>query len=135
MNLVNWIEFQSLGDARGSLVAIEIGLEKSIPFEIKRVYYIYRTESGVTRGHHAHKKLRQVAICMNGKCRVVLDNGKSREEVWLKSPTEGLLIEEMTWRELYDFSDDCVLLLLASEHYDESDYIRDYDRFLEELNR
>lgn len=130
MNLVKWIDFKSLGDERGSLVAVEIGMEKAIPFDIKRVYYIYHTADGVSRGFHAHKNLKQVAICVAGKCRMVLDNGKARQEVWLDCPTKGLLIEDMVWREMHDFSKDCVLLVLASEHYDESDYIRDYSDFI-----
>ena len=81
MSLVKWVDFQSLGDERGSLVAVEIGMEKAVPFDIKRVYYIYHTEQGVSRGYHAHKNLKQVAICVAGKCRMVLDDGKSREEV------------------------------------------------------
>ena len=130
MRLVEWIDFQSLGDERGSLVAVEIGIDKAVPFEIKRVYYIYHTDMGVSRGYHAHKKLKQVAICVAGKCRMLLDNGTNREEVWLDSATRGLLINDMTWREIHDFSKDCVLLVLASEHYDEMDYIRNYDDFL-----
>jgi dTDP-4-dehydrorhamnose 3,5-epimerase-like enzyme len=129
MSLVKWIDFQSLGDSRGSLVALEIGMEKAVPFDIKRVYYIYETAKGESRGFHAHRNLKQVAICVAGKCRMVLDNGKRREETWMSSPTRGLLIESMVWREMHDFSDDCVLLVLASEHYDESDYIRSYDEF------
>ena len=124
----NWIDFPSLGDARGSLIALEGN--KIIPFDINRVYYIFGTESGVARGFHAHKQLQQVAVCVTGKCRMVLDNGTVREEVWLDSPTKGLLISDMIWREMHDFSDDCVLLVLASEHYDEADYIRDYQEFL-----
>ncbi len=135
MSLVKWVDFQSLGDARGSLVAVEIGLEKAVPFNIKRVYYIYHTEQGVNRGYHAHKNLKQVAICVAGKCRMVLDDGQTREEVWLDSPTRGLVIEDMVWREIHDFSEDCVLLVLASEHYDESDYIRDYDDFLKGVSQ
>ena len=131
MNMIQWIDFQSLGDERGSLVAVEIGMDKAVPFDIKRVYYIYHTAEGVSRGYHAHKKLKQVAICLAGKCRMVLDDGKSREEVWLDSPTKGLVIEDMVWREMHDFSKDCVLLVLASEHYDESDYVRDYETFKE----
>ncbi len=129
MSLINWIDFQSLGDARGSLVALEIGMEKAVPFDIKRVYYIYETGEGVSRGFHAHRNLKQVAICVAGKCRMVLDNGKNREDTWMSSPTQGLLIESMIWREMHDFSRDCVLLVLASEHYDESDYIRNYETF------
>ena len=130
MSLVKWIDFKSLGDERGSLVAVEIGMEKAIPFDIKRVYYIYHTAQGVSRGLHAHKNLKQVAICVAGKCRMVLDNGQARQEAWLDSPTRGLLIEDMVWREMHDFTKDCVLLVLASEHYDESDYIRNYPDFL-----
>lgn len=131
MSLIKWIDFQSLGDERGSLVAVEIGMEKAIPFDIKRVYYIYRTAEGVSRGFHAHKNLKQVAISVAGMCRMVLDDGTDREETWLDCPTKGLLIEDMVWREMHDFSEDCVLLVLASEHYDEADYIRDYQQFLE----
>lgn len=134
MSQVNWIDFQRLGDERGHLVALEIGMEKAVPFDIKRVYYIYRTGEGVSRGFHAHKQLKQVAICLSGSCRMVLDSGKNREDVLLNSPTKGLLIESMTWREMHDFSADCVLLVLASEHYDETDYIRNYDEFLEMSN-
>lgn len=128
MTLINCIEFSSLGDERGSLVALEG--TKNIPFEIKRVYYIFGTALNVARGFHAHKKLQQVAICITGRCRMVLDDGHSREEVWLDSPYKGLLINNMTWREMHDFSADCVLLVLANEYYDESDYIRDYSDFI-----
>lgn len=127
MSLIEFIEFPALGDERGSLVALEGN--KSVPFEIKRVYYIFGTKNGVARGFHAHKKLQQVAICVTGKCRMVLDNGQERNETWLDSPNKGLVIGDLVWREMHDFSDDCVLLVLASEHYDESDYIRDYDVF------
>lgn len=128
MSLIKWIDFQILGDDRGSLVAIEQG--KLIPFEIKRIYYLYDTKEGVSRGFHAHRDLKQVAICVSGKCRMVLDNGDVREDVWLDCPKKGLLIESMVWREMHDFSPDCVLLVIASQPYNESDYIRDYQEFL-----
>jgi len=128
MSLIEWAHFPSLGDDRGSLVALEG--ENTVPFEIKRVYYIFGTEQNVARGFHAHHNLKQVAICVTGRCRMILDDGKNREEVWLDSPTKGLLIGDLVWREMHDFSEDCVLLVLASEHYDENDYIRDYDEFL-----
>jgi dTDP-4-dehydrorhamnose 3,5-epimerase-like enzyme len=128
MSLIKFIDFQILGDDRGSLVAIEQG--KLIPFEIKRIYYLYNTAEGVSRGFHAHRDLKQVAICVSGKCRMVLDNGNTREDVWLDCPTKGLLIESMVWREMHDFSPDCVLLVIASHQYDESDYIRDYQEYL-----
>lgn len=126
MSLINLIDFPIMGDQRGSLVALESA--KNIPFEIKRVYYIFGTDSDTARGFHAHKKLQQVAICLSGKCRMVLDDGKKREEIWLDSPNKGLNIGNL-WHEMHDFTPDCVLLVLASEHYDESDYIRDYDQY------
>lgn len=128
MPLVNIIEFPLLGDDRGSLVAMEAG--KAIPFEIKRAYYIFGTKSGVSRGFHAHKALRQVAVCASGKCRMLLDDGVNKEEIWLDAPSKGVVIEPMVWHEMHDFSDDCVMLVLASEAYDESDYIRSYEGFV-----
>ena len=131
MTLANILEFQSNGDERGSLVALES--YKNIPFDIKRVYYIFDTKVDVIRGLHAHKELLQVIVCLKGSCRVVLDNGSTKEQVLLDSPNRGLLIDSMIWREMHDFSADCIMLVLADKHYDESDYIRDYDEFLEHL--
>ena len=131
MSLIQWIHFPPLGDERGSLVALEA--EITVPFDIKRVYYIFDTKSGVVRGLHAHKALSQVMVCLKGSCRVMLDNGLLKEQVVLDSPNKGLLIDSMMWREMHDFSEDCVLLVLANEYYDESDYIRGYDEFLEYL--
>lgn len=128
MNLIQWVDLKILGDDRGSLVALEA--EKTVPFDIKRVYYIFGTQQGVARGLHAHHNLKQVAVCVTGRCRMILDDGKTREEAWLDFPTKGLLIGDLVWREMHDFSEDCVLLVLASEHYDEADYIRNYDEFL-----
>jgi len=126
---IKFIDFEIKGDERGSLIAIEEF--KNIPFEIKRVYYIFNTKHNVRRGFHAHKNLKQVAICVKGSCKFLLDDGKERiDEIVLNKPNKGLLIEEMVWREMYDFSEDCVLLILASEFYDESDYIRDYEEFI-----
>ena len=132
MSLIKTISFKPLGDGRGSLVSLE-GNE-SVPFDIKRVYYIFDTKEGVSRGFHAHRNLKQVAVCVTGSCRFVLDNGKSREEIILDSATTGLVIEDLTWREMHDFSADCVLMVLASEYYNESDYIRDYQEFLKAVN-
>ena len=117
------------GDERGSLIAIEQG--HNAPFEIKRVYYIFDTKEGVERGFHAHINLKQICIAVKGSCTFVLHDGKKREEIKLTNPNKGLFIEGLIWREMKDFSSDCVLVVLASEHYDESDYIRDYDKFLE----
>ncbi|WP_353937858.1 FdtA/QdtA family cupin domain-containing protein [uncultured Psychrobacter sp.] len=132
MSLIQWIHFPPLGDERGSLVALEA--EITFPFDIKRVYYIFDTKSGVVRGLHAHKDLSQVMVCLKGSCRVMLDNGLLKEQVVLDSPNKGLLIDSMMWREMHDFSEDCVLLVLANEHYDESDYIRDYNDFLKQVH-
>lgn len=122
------LAFEEHGDARGTLVALEQG--RNIPFEIKRCYYMYDTVQGVRRGFHAHKHLKQVLVCVKGQCKVLLDDGKEQEHVLLDSPNRGLYIESNIWREMYDFSEDAVLMVLASELYDESDYIRDYQEFL-----
>lgn len=126
------IDFKISGDERGSLIAIEQGY--NTPFEIKRVYYIFDTKEGVERGFHAHKNLKQIAITVKGSCTFILDNGEKKEEIKLNTPNQGLFIEGLIWHEMKDFSPDCVLVVLASEHYDEMDYIRNYKRFLEEVN-
>ena len=120
--------FQPHGDERGQLVAIEE--YKDIPFHIKRVYYMYDTGDKIIRGHHAHKKLEQILICIHGCCKIKLDNGEETKIVLLEKPYEGLYVSNNMWREMYDFSSDAVLMVLASEMYDEADYIRDYDEFL-----
>lgn len=127
MSLIKWVDFPLLGDDRGSLIALE--QNKEIPFDIKRVYYIFGTKESVQRGFHAHKKLKQIAVCVAGQCKMILDDGVNRIEATLDSPEKGLLIVESVWHEMYDFSPDCVLLVLASDYYDESDYIRDYVEF------
>ncbi len=125
------VNFKTLGDERGSLIAIEEGY--NAPFDIKRVYYIFDTKEGVERGFHAHINLKQIAIVVKGACTFVLDDGSVREEIRLYNPNQGLYIEGLIWREMKDFTPDCVLVVIASEHYDEIDYIRDYDKFLEEV--
>ncbi|WP_109409892.1 sugar 3,4-ketoisomerase [Proteus genomosp. 4] len=127
MTLINTIEFKKLGDNRGSLTSIE--QNKNIPFDIKRIYYIYDTKEGISRGFHAHKNLEQVAICIKGSCRFLLDDGVHKEEIVLDKPNVGLYIKGIIWREMHDFSEDCVLVVIASDYYNESDYIRDYDTF------
>ena len=106
-----------------------------IPFKIKRVYYMYDTAKGVTRGRHAHKSLEQILICIYGSCKILLDNGYEKKIVPLEKPYEGLYVENNMWREMFDFSKDAVLMVLASELYDENDYIRDYDEFLKFIGR
>lgn len=124
--------FQKHGDERGQLIALEEG--KEIPFLVKRVYYLYATAKDVVRGKHAHRSLEQVLICVHGKCKIRLDDGATSEEIVLDRPFEGIYIANNIWREMYDFSEDAVLLVLASKHYDEGDYIRDYGEFLEYIS-
>jgi len=126
------IEFDIKGDDRGKLISLENNI--NIPFEIKRVYYIFNTKNSVRRGFHAHKNLKQVAVCVKGSCKFLLDDGKEKSTITLNQPNKGLFIEGLIWREMYDFSDDCVLMVLADELYYESDYIRDYNEFLKVIN-
>ena len=131
---IEYIEFDIKGDERGKLIALEE--LKNVPFEIKRIYYIFDTKKEIKRGFHAHRNLQQVAICVSGSCKFLLDNGKERVKgIVLDSPNKGLFIDKMIWREMYDFSDDCILLVLASDYYDESDYIREFKTFIEEVSR
>lgn len=125
---VKLYQFPPHGDDRGQLVAIEA--MKDLPFEVKRVYYIYDTLPGVRRGFHAHKNLQQILLCVNGSCKIHLDDGHDTAEVLLDKPNEGLYIANNMWREMYDFTPGAVLLVLASEYYDEADYIRNYDEFI-----
>lgn len=133
MSLINWIDFPKIGDDRGSLVALEGN--KNIPFSIKRVYYLFDLQSDIPRGFHAHKELIQVAVCVKGHCDILMDDGKSKEVVTLDSPDKGLLIDIMQWHEMQNFSDGCVLLVLASDYYCENDYIRSYDEFKLKINK
>lgn len=126
---IRLIQFQSHGDERGSLVSLED--HKNIPFTIKRVYYMFNTKEKVRRGFHAHKELKQLAVVLKGSCRFLLDDGKEKIELLLDNPEQGLYIESFVWREMYDFSEDCVLMVLADSFYDEADYVRDYNQFLE----
>lgn len=132
MSLIRFLGVTSKGDERGQLVALEY--ENDIPFEIKRVYYLTGTKEGVPRGFHAHKELLQVAVCVSGRCLMKLDDGVSKEEVWLDAPDKAIIIDRMVWHEMHDFSPDCVLLVLASDIYDESDYLRDYPVFMSLIN-
>ena len=125
-------EHRVLGDERGQLIAIESGVH--IPFEIKRVFYIYGTLPNVPRGQHSHHKTKQYLIAVNGSCKVTLDNGQSKETYELKQPNIGLFQDAMVWGTMHDFSYDCVLLVLADQHYNEEDYIREYSNFLKQVN-
>ena len=138
MSRVEEIEFSLHGDSRGQLIALE-GNSDLIPFEVKRVYYIFDTTPGTIRGNHAHKNLKQVLICVSGACTIVSEMPDGTKiETRLDWPNRGLLIEGLVWRQMKDFSKDAVLIVLASEHYDEADYIRDYSQFrksVEEFRR
>ncbi len=126
MQVVKYM-FQPHGDERGQLIALEEF--KDIPFRIKRVYFMYDTLEGVVRGLHAHKTLEQILVCIHGSCKIKLDNGRETKIIPLEKPYEGLYVPSSMWREMFDFSPDAVLLVFASELYDENDYIRDYGEF------
>ncbi len=125
------IDLQVMGDERGSLIALEEN--HNVPFDVKRVYYIFNTKNEVKRGYHAHKDLKQLAVCVSGSCKFLLDDGTKKEHVELSSPDKGLYIDGLIWREMYDFSDNCVLMVLVDNYYDENDYIRNYNDFLNEV--
>lgn len=119
--------------ARGNLTVVE--QMHNIPFDIKRVYWTYDVPSGECRGGHAHKALYQVIVAISGSFKVVLDNGRETKEVLLNHPWEGLVITPGIWRTLEDFASGAVCMVLASELYDEEDYIREYDEFVEIYGR
>ena len=125
------LKFKVNGDERGSLISLE--QQKNIPFNIKRVYYIYGTKKGIVRGKHSHQNLKQVVICVNGSCKFLVDDGKKKEILELNSPNIGLYIGKNIWREMFDFSSDCVLMVLANDYYNENEYIRDYKNFLKSI--
>lgn len=128
---IEYIPLQVHGDERGSLIAIEE--TKNIPFNIKRIYYMFNTQQGIHRGFHAHKELIQVAIPVKGSCKFLLDDGVEKVNIVLDDPALGLLIEPMIWHEMYEYSEDCVLMVIASDSYDECDYIRNYDDFIKSV--
>ncbi len=129
---VKWIEFSQIGDPRGYLVAVEGG--EIAPFDIKRVFYIYGSKREIIRGRHANRKTQFVMINVVGTSKVRVDDGRGGQKVFeLTKPHTGLYLPPMIWKDMYDFSEDSVLLVLASEHYDPDEYVRDYDRFCEEM--
>ncbi|WP_396160641.1 sugar 3,4-ketoisomerase [Flavobacterium sp.] len=121
------IDIPKINNTRGNIGVIE---NDTIPFDVKRVYYLFDVPSGAKRGGHAHKKLKQVLIAISGSFDVVLKNGKSKEIITLNRPDKGLLIENNIWRELENFSSGSVCLVLASEEFSENDYIRSYKDYL-----
>ena len=125
------LEFGDLGDERGKLVVVEGAMD--IPFEIKRVFYIYGSDNQVIRGQHANRDSEFVLINVSGSSKVRVDNGFEEEVIELNRPRMGLYLPTMVWKDMYDFSEDSVLLVLANTHYDGNEYIRDYDEYLKEV--
>lgn len=131
-NGVRILEFSEHGDERGHLVIVEGGVD--IPFDIKRIFYIYGSDSSVVRGQHANKRTEFVLINVSGQSKVRVKDGKGNEAIFaLNRPHTGIYLPKMVWKDMYDFSDDSVLLCLASEHYDPDEYIRDYDEFVKKI--
>ena len=126
------IEFADFGDERGNLVVIE-GDGMDIPFDIKRVFYIYGSDSEVVRGSHANRETEFLLVNVSGTSKVRVDNGSEEMIVELNKPSMGLYLPSMLWKDMYDFSADSVLLVLASRHYDGNEYIRDYEEYLREI--
>ena len=130
---IKLIDLPKITDPRGNLTFAEG--DGHVPFAVKRAYWVYDVPAGESRGGHAHKRLRQLVVALSGSFHVTLDNGRERATVLLNHPWQALLIETNTWRTLDDFSSGAVCLVLASEHYDESDYIYEYEEFVKEVNR
>lgn len=132
MERVKMLEFPQRGDERGHLVIVEGGMD--IPFEIKRAFYIYGSDREVVRGQHANRKTEFVLINVAGTSKVKVRDGYGNEKVYeLDRPHIGIYLPTMVWKDMYDFSADSVLLVLASEHFDPEEYIRDYERFVQEI--
>ena len=127
------IDMDIHGDNRGKLISLESN--KNIPFDIKRVYYIYDTLPDEVRGNHEHPNLEQVVVAIDGACEFVLDDGKETTTILLNRPNIGLYIGKNIWRKMQNFSYGCKLMVLASELYNPDEYIRDYDEFLKEVNK
>ena len=125
------LQFKEYGDERGNLVVAE-GDGMDIPFDIKRVFYMYGSDPDIIRGQHANRQTEFVLINVSGSSKVLVDDGSSKEVILLDKPRMGLYMGPMIWKEMYDFSADSVLLVLASEHYQEQEYIRDYQEFIKE---
>ncbi len=133
MDLVHMLDFPQKGDDRGHLVIVE-GMD-DIPFEIKRIFYIYGSDNNVVRGQHANRKSEFILINVAGTSKVRVKDGKGNEVVYsLNRPHTGIYLPRMIWKDMYDFSEDSVLLCLASTHYDASEYIRNYDEFVKIIN-
>lgn len=128
------IEFMDLGDERGNLVVIE-GDGIDIPFDIKRVFYIYGSDYDVVRGQHANRESEFLLVNVAGTSKVRVDNGKECVVIELNKPRMGLYLPAMIWKDMYDFSEDSILLVLSNRHYDGTEYIRNYEDYLKELDK
>lgn len=129
---IRMLEFPQRGDERGRLVVVE-GMQ-DIPFDIKRIFYIYDSNTEVIRGQHANRKTEFVLINIAGKSKVKVKDGRGNEAVYsLDRPHTGIYLPRMVWKDMYDFSEDSILICLASEHYDPTEYIRDYDEYVKEI--
>ena len=126
---VRLVQLPQIHDPRGDLTFVEGG--SHIPFDIRRVYYLYNVPVDAERGGHAHRELEQVVFALSGSFRMKIDDGTSKSEYWLRDPRQGLYISNMIWREMDAFSQGAVCMVLASQRYDELDYFRDYSDFLE----
>lgn len=127
------INFKVIGDERGSLIAFEEN--HNVPFDIKRVFYIYGTQEDVPRGQHSHHKTKQLLIAVNGGCKVTMNDGKNKKTYVLNKPNVGLFQDALVWGTMHDFTEDCILMVFADTYYEETDYIRDYEQFLEEVKK
>lgn len=124
--------FKESGDERGKLVIIESF--QDVPFDIKRIFYIYGSDRDVIRGCHANRKSEFVLINVCGSSKVKVFDGKMEEIFVLDKPNSGIYLPKMVWKDMYDFSEDSILLVLSSEHYDSNEYIRDYEEYIKEVN-
>tara|TARA_R110002167_G_scaffold24330_8_gene85741 strand:- start:295 stop:741 length:447 start_codon:yes stop_codon:yes gene_type:complete len=124
---VSLLNFSAISDQRGKLISLEAS--KNIPFNIERVYYLFDTIKGAERGFHAHIDLQQIAICISGSCTIDVESAEGKESFTLDAPNKGLFMTGIVWREIRNFSADCVLMVLADALYSEDDYIRDYSSF------
>lgn len=133
---VKLIDFKEINDNRGKLISLESNI--NIPFDIKRVYYLYHTQKNAERGFHAHLELKQMAICVSGSCTIEVESIEGKASYTMNTPHKGLFMSGIVWREIRDFSDQCVLIVLADALYTEDDYIRNYNSFslrLKSLNQ
>lgn len=133
LNRVKLLEFKEMGDDRGHLVVVEG--RKDIPFDIKRIFYIYGSDKDVVRGQHANRKTQFVLINVSGTSKVRVSDGINERVFSLDRPHIGVFLPNMIWKDMYDFSNDSVLLVLASEHYEPGEYIRDYDEYVREIKK